>query len=323
MREVIDFAWEVTKGGYTWIQAEASPLRDVEEDVEETEFLTDGVSLGGRWERKRYTPLQTYTGLFLTFAATSPTKDGIQAFASEYGPLGGDVSIPIVLPTKQEGRGETLAAWYSEMVDMYQTVTLWKMVKGNDLRNLKKYIQWSGSEAVGYDSHPDLPRDQPPPAGEIHVRAGIATQHEPDLLARFRPGDLVQPALHYIQSVVNRHLQGRVSPRLLWKRESTWPVLSFVPGSLIGALWLQFAQTINGKTDHRECAQCRRWFEVSPTVARKSRLFCSNACRSRAYRHRQEEARRLHTCGLSLKEIARQLGTNTATAKGWIKRKEV
>ena len=44
----------------------------------------------------------------------------------------------------------------------------------------------------------------------------------------------------------------------------------------------------------RQCLQCGTWFEISPRAARTDRVFCSDACRFKAYRERQSRARRMH-----------------------------
>jgi hypothetical protein len=59
-----------------------------------------------------------------------------------------------------------------------------------------------------------------------------------------------------------------------------------VATGLLEALWLQLALAIDGDKRHRACAQCGRWFELDPAIARTSRTFCSDACKSRAARAR-------------------------------------
>ena len=51
---------------------------------------------------------------------------------------------------------------------------------------------------------------------------------------------------------------------------------------------------------------------------RADSTFCGNACRQRAYRARQKRARELRGGGASLRDIARELGSNITTIKGWV-----
>ena len=47
-------------------------------------------------------------------------------------------------------------------------------------------------------------------------------------------------------------------------------------------------------------------------------MFCSNPCRSKAYRGRQSEAQRRYAAGEPLDVIAAALGTDVETAAGWV-----
>ena len=153
-------------------------------------------------------------------------------------------------------------------------------------------------------------------------RALIADERlDPDILARFVPGDPIGPALHCMQSLINEHLHHRASPHLLWEQSRDRLGLYIVPEGLIGALWLQFARAVERDAKFRQCAECTTWFEVSPGRGRTDKQFCSTACRTKAYRKRQAEAVRLHGEGRSLEEIARDLDSDPDTVRGWIERK--
>jgi hypothetical protein len=153
-------------------------------------------------------------------------------------------------------------------------------------------------------------------------RAWIADIHLDDgLLDRFVRGDLVKPALHYVQSTINRQLEGRASPRLLWDAKRERLGLYIVPDGLVGALWLQFARAVERDSQFRQCAECGIWFELAPGTARADKLYCSTPCRTKAYRKRQAEAVRLHGEGRSIEDIARELESEPETVRGWLERK--
>ena len=103
---------------------------------------------------------------------------------------------------------------------------------------------------------------------------------------------MIEPALSYIQRVVNHRLKGSVSPRLLWNRDRSRLGVYVAPGSLLGALWLQFAQAIEHDNNFRRCVECGTWFELTPRTARSDKVYCTNACRTKAYRKRQAEVTR-------------------------------
>ena len=181
-------------------------------------------------------------------------------------------------------------------------------------------IHWKpDGSGVQIVSHPELPRGQLPEAPARVERAWIAGTHlGDDVLGRFVPGDLVKPALHYVQSTINEKLEGRASPRLLWDAKRERLGLYIVPDGLIGALWLQFARAVERDSQFRQCAECGIWFELAPGTARADKLYCSTPCRTKAYRKRQAEAARLHGEGRSIEDIARELESDPDTVRGWI-----
>ena len=175
---------------------------------------------------------------------------------------------------------------------------------------------------MSINTHPELQRSQLPRTPTHVHRAVIADERlDPEILARFVPGDPIGPALHCMQSLINEHLHHRASPRLLWEHERDRLGLYIVPEGLIGALWLQFARAVERDAKFRQCAECGTWFEVAPGRGRADKQFCSTACRTRAYRKRQAEAARLHGEGRSIEDIARELESDPDTVRGWIERK--
>src|SRR5206468_8187324 len=108
------------------------------------------------------------------------------------------------------------------------------------------------------------------------------------------------PALMHVQESVNGRLGAMASPGLRWDAESGRMALELVPRGLLGALWLQFALAVGGNKEFRQCGQCNTWFELSPETSRTNRLFCSGACRTRAHRLRQEQARAMRRQGKSI-----------------------
>ena len=104
----------------------------------------------------------------------------------------------------------------------------------------------------------------------------------PDLLERWRFGDVIAPAKYYVCREVNKRLEGHVSPE----------VFPFVngkiflrPDSLYAALWLMVLNEITGNLKIRQCDVCGEWKKQS--LAR-STFYCSNACRQKAYRNKNK-----------------------------------
>jgi hypothetical protein len=132
------------------------------------------------------------------------------------------------------------------------------------------------------------------------------------------------PAKYYLQKTVNENLRNRVSPQLLWNVRRNRPhglALFFVPQSLIGLMWLQLAQAVNGNKQYRQCLACRTWMLISRETAgkRSSRSSCSNACRMKVYYGRIVQARDLRRQGLSVRQIADRLSADEQAVRRWIK----
>lgn len=273
-------------------------------------YLTSGVAVGECSSLRRYNPLAE-SGLFRTFADVEPSETAVLAFANTYGLLGGEITQQTCLERGGKmllAAGETLDAWTNEIQQMAGLVTLWELAKSDSAAvraKLGDVIKWH-DHAVEYTT--------------LRVRAWIATEsHEPEMLARFVPGDLVGPALHYMQRAINKKLLTHaVAARMLWDSRYTRLSLHLVPTSLVGCLWLQFARAVDGDRDYRRCPDCRKWFEITKHISRSDRTFCSPTCKASAHRKKIAAARRLHADGVSAKTIAGQLKTDVGTVRGWI-----
>jgi hypothetical protein len=121
-----------------------------------------------------------------------------------------------------------------------------------------------------------------------------------------------------VEAFLNGQLAAQVVPRMAANTPEGLLTLSYEPHTLRGALWLQLAEAISQNKQLRRCDFCGRWFEVSPRATGKPRLFCSNACRVKAYKRRQIDAHALYNTGTPIPEIAAQLGSNTDTVRGWL-----
>ena len=310
--DVFQFLWDVRDAGYYWDEVRPAPpdrLSDWEQYEPEL-FLMEA---GGDTVIRRYDPFQKHSGLFREFADTSPTQEGILGFANKYGRLGGQAEKgTLVWVTDSESptlgpKSESLRAWAGQIQAMREAINLWDLAKAGDTGGLSNLIEWEGRDIVRrrFAHDPDF-------EGQIIASWGVS----PELLQIFRPGDLIQPALVATQRIINWNLES--SPKLLWDYKQGRLELRIVPDSLIGAMWLQCARAIDGNKTYRRCAECQTWFAISPETARVTRTYCSNACRSKAYRKRQSEAERLHAEGIPIEDIARRLDSDIKTVAKWV-----
>lgn len=292
MREPFVFQWVVNQGAYAWVQTHEPNYPD-----DARAYLTDGHGQGERYPVTAYNPLVHEPGLFLTFADTASTRDGIAAFANRYGLLGGDLSKDLMPLESREATaehsptvggspiivGERFADWSSEIGAMRECVTLWRMVKAGDTAGLSRHITWDDSppRVILYDGRP---------GEDFGTKAAIAGERlHPSLFESIPRGNVALAAQHYLQDTVNRRLRERANVRLLWDSDKYGRLdLAIWPRGLIGALWVQVARAIDGDRDFRSCDVCGRWWEVGRDGKRTNRRYCSNACKLRAYRKRQK-----------------------------------
>lgn len=244
-----DFTWIVPDGGLRWIE---SRTRDSSEEgrwlVPRTPFAT---RLGRRYSIKEF------PALFRNFADTAVTEDGIEGFANQFGELGSFVEVEA--PDDWEGRddvwfrGESLDKWRKHLSAMRQAIEIWDAIQNRDVLALEELLG-----APQYGEQASIP-----------------------------DGDPVLRALSFVKNLVDQNLL-LSSPRMTLVPDESTLALQVIPTTLAGALWLQLAVSIDERREYRRCQMCQRWFEISPeSKQRKSRLYCSNACRVRAYRERQ------------------------------------
>lgn len=258
-------------------------------------FLTDGVPVGGLQMVKFYAPLKDEPALFKTFADTEPTEEGILAFANRYGLLGPGADdlgefVELLGPEGAFlGYGERFSIWAAEIEALKEMERLREAAVNGDMAYLRACILWDrDGKAVRYE-RPDGR------GGGIIATEVAGPGRLDDRLRWLTPGDLALPALFYVQTRVNKKLAGHASPRLLYgerrdgRRRSVEFALHVVPTDLLGALWLELALAVAEKREYRRCAQCGKWFAFLPDKTRPDRKYCSDACKSRAWRERHRE----------------------------------
>jgi hypothetical protein len=207
------------------------------------------------------------------------------------------------------------------------------LVDGHDGRvpqlGLAEIIRWQSEGAVRYRPPrkvlDEFGTDSWPEGPHIKGYDILGTAPGADGLRRhIRRGDLVRPAVIFVHYLIHENLWHEVGPVLVWDYKRNRTVRQDMPRSLLGAIYLSFAQEVMFQRKPRQCPVCGMWFELSPVAGRSlrrtrsDRETCSSACRSRAYRLRQASARQMFTDGQSVKAIAKALGSTPDVVKGWI-----
>lgn len=317
------FRWEKASAGYRVIKSAKPRAANgqsghslIVEVVPPTDTFTT---------RRSYFPLDECSGLFRTFADTRRTVAGVLEFANRFGLLGhGLVAGDGKDPELGTGvTGEIFQVWDYEICELRQAVQLWNHCQQGQRSALEFCIQWqpeAGGFTVFYSPPLELFPEIPQIANvALYERAVISScTVYPELLGLFTPGDPVAPALAYVQRVANKRLEVHTQARLATDAGTGRLTLEVMPNNLLGAIWLQFATAISENKEYRQCRECSQWFETTRDGGRVSRQFCSNACRSKAYRERQNRACQMHANGKSYRDIAAELESDVATVKRWV-----
>jgi hypothetical protein len=128
----------------------------------------------------------------------------------------------------------------------------------------------------------------------------------------------VNAARFVVQEIANLRLQANTA-YLMTYNERTGRFENHVrPRNLLGALWLQFAESLDPDRQYRECPGCNQRFAVSPDTKRSDSKHCSERCKVNAFRRRKRRAQDLRANGMSVREIAAELGSEPKTVKGWV-----
>lgn len=233
-----------------------------------------------------YEPLRTEPGLFREFADLEPERGDIQSFVERYGWLG--IWRPLVPRDEPQTpvTGESLHEWRAEIETLHEAVALWDMIQRKDRSALGEVIRWRGGDygrGVYY-------------AG-TKPTVIAAERWYPDELGHLDSGDIIGPAVVLLQHHVNMELKREratgvpAAPALVWADSLHQRLeLRVQPKNLIGALWVQLAQAIDGNRNYRRCGACGKWFETGKSRG-NPRKYCSDACRQRARRARTEDTK--------------------------------
>src|SRR5262249_16845051 len=211
----------------------------------------------------------------------------------------------------QEHSIEPLREWLSCLHWTRDMVKLWDLAREGDRKGLAALVRCDGEQISAFYTKYDARS-----TGWITKWWRDTSPEIFNLLSA--PSDVVTAAWLVLQDEVGEVLDVLVRARFAWDREAVRPVLRLAPHGLFGAICLQFAQAIDGDRNYQACPVCGRWFELAPGVNRADKLMCSDACRMRAYRQRQERARQMHAEGKNARQIAAELESDVATVKGWI-----
>ncbi|HYI94795.1 MAG TPA: hypothetical protein VEX68_14710 [Bryobacteraceae bacterium] len=287
MQRATDFQWSVNADGYEIRVHEVGDPPVPQKYLVPRKVAGTHKNVKGGYRQTVINPLRDDPALFRSFADLSLHSEDIRRFADEHGWLG----VPESRLERRGTVGEGIVHWREWMREMRHLLRIWDAIKQENNLELRKWFDWKTEYQVVYAPSGVAGNDYKRPISQRLLQVALdgpivadrnASATHFRYLKRF---DLIDPAKLFIQEELNhwiQHLQLEV--RLLWNEELSKLQAAFVPVHLIGALWVQFLTAVTEDLSFRKCNQCRRWFSEA---ARAAKVFCSDACRMKAYRLRK------------------------------------
>jgi hypothetical protein len=236
-----------------------------------------------------------HPGLYRDFAGLPETKEAALQFANKYGSLE-FVELP---PVNEVLFGRHWGDWLLTIRWMKKMVVLADAVQAGDLAAIR--------DALG-------PLEAAFETGELTILGGIDEairdpyRLAPDDVAKVASAVLYQPAVLSLNWV----------PEAIWnpKTKSVDARLKF--HGIRGFMYAQLCISMIERRHFQQCKVCGKWFQLAPGVGRADKTTCSASCRFISYRRRKKLAVELHGKGKSIKEIAKKIGSDSATVKQWV-----
>lgn len=228
-------------------------------------------------------PLPSAT--FRALADVPFTAEGVRTFAQQFGWLTAPEPYTQIVGYPGTLEGEPLSTWQNEIGRIRRWVAVWEAWRSEDLGALATAIDVALTEFSG---NTDVMVSEDPNETDAWLtawksRKGVGKKppkslgsDAPAILAVGISGELEQVlALPHssVRLAVTEFNGGfALAPRSL---------------SLLGAVWLQFAQALADGLTVRRCQSCGKWIEIGPGALPKNRLYCSPRCKLRWFREHQ------------------------------------
>src|SRR5262249_17399158 len=158
-----------------------------------------------------------------------------------------------------------------ELIRIREAMLIWKLLKKRDEDSLTPHFVWDQTNEnvwwVRYwsfnDSYNKFARDD--------FSVGETTPG--GVWEKLKGRDDFVAAQMYVMHVVNGQFDAHSLSSIAWNEDSKRLNRVYYPKDLLGAIWLQFEQTMTGNGDYRECPVCGEWFDVSGFHKRTDKIY--------------------------------------------------
>lgn len=297
---------------------------DVDKDAHYGRVLCPKEEGSSAFTFKKYDPLREFPALFLAFADLNLSEEPIAAFANRFGPLG--VSVHFRGGVGGMQWGEPFEHWKREIEALRHAVDVWEAWKSKDLVKLGDLAGWKGGKLpptnpmlLGEDSERERETGRTPSLRQWIVERSAWRDSRRELEELGLPG----AAKLYLQRITDERFDALLRVGFEIKDDPSLErpfQRTYVPRSLLGALWLEFGNYLSEEREYERCDVCDTWFEIAPKQGtRGSRRYCSDACRFGAHPKRKR-ARELDSAGASTARIAAEIQVREEVVRRWLEK---
>jgi hypothetical protein len=284
------FQWHRKQGGYEIAKGFRSFGLEITDQDQKESFLTENAAARGK-QPEWYDPAAEHVALFQEVARLDLSDESLLRFVNAWGLphepirrflLGNRqdlIKLTSKLTSREISRLEESGLPLDRTFVFYPFMSLGRGVRA-----------WEALTSASSSQVRDLFRREAEgkwvylDRGPIGDRQ-VALDRELGSLADH--GDFPLILTRILQDLTNSWLSRACSPALLAEPNDGSFQLKMIPHDLIGFMWVQFAEAVAGGKEFRQCASCARWMEIAPGQGRPEKVYCSDACRMRAYRKRK------------------------------------
>lgn len=308
----VSFSQYVRTDGYEWQEAvyprTGRPIPALIGDVSlhqtcpEASWEKHFESLDAAWKGEprsgvdhRLVNIEAVPDLYRKLAKLPVSKDSIQEFAGKYGFLGITETIVVEEGSSTDGSGwskrqsvEFGCDWAREITVMDSALQVLDALDGIIEEGEEDLRRWFFHHHGSWHASSKLLQDYTGQGRAPWIDLGIWAGDDASILSSIQPDDIQRAATEFLRILASKQMRGRVSAYSVWDDVETKTTLTFKPDTLLGAIWLQFARALTRAENMRICIECGILFEF----ARKSRMFCSEACQKRYSRRKARQAAR-------------------------------
>lgn len=218
-------------GGYQWDNdLRPAPGLVEQQDILDAPWLVSR-PIGILEIHQRYSLFEKRDALY-EFAHLGSDKETILQFANKHGYL--KQPVPLVYPEKVGQpdsfvwQGESFQTWMGGIEEMKFFLTLWEMIKGRQIEELKKYIIWRlETQTVHF-----IAEHRGRKGGSLLASKDVS----PQLLYQWGWGEVLRPALYYLRKEITERTKGHLN-LTLFPSPDNGTLISMVPDCLFNALY--------------------------------------------------------------------------------------